>query len=250
MVRIVAGALLVLALGGAAQGQIEFFVAAPDGDDNGECTDSRPCSPQGAVKACPMSSICNIRLQPGIYLDPAVNIYYHRTISFRGNCSAPNAVIFRATKPGTVLIRIQDHAIGTVACLTMDSESTGTIGISGRQHIIADYERVIFGAMPDGMHVAMNEFSIASCLDAVWIIGDAKIHVAAAKNSNVNLGCSITLSEPRAFTYFVNAAAFSIVDAQFAKLLGSVATGVGCNSSNAIVYLPAQGLPGSQPGNC
>jgi len=66
MVRIVAGALLVLALGGAAQGQIESFVAAPDGDDNGECTDARPCSPQGAVKACPMSGICNIRLQPGI----------------------------------------------------------------------------------------------------------------------------------------------------------------------------------------
>jgi hypothetical protein len=85
-----------------------------------------------------MSVICNIRLQPGIYLDPAVNIYYHRTISFRGNCSAPNAVIFRATKPGTKLIWIQDHAIGMVACLTMDSESTGTIGIAGRQHIIAE----------------------------------------------------------------------------------------------------------------
>jgi|SRR5215831_1487215 len=251
MIRIVAGALLVLALGVAAQGQIESsFVAAPDGDDNGECTDARPCSPQGAVKTCPMGGICIIRLQPGIYLDPAVNIYYHRTISFRGNCSAPNTVIFRATKPGTALIWIQDHATGTVACLTMDSESTGTIGIAGRQHIIADYERVIFGAMPDGMHVAMNEFSIASCLDTVWIIGDAKTHFAAANNSNLNLNCSITLSEPRVFTYFVNAVAFSIVDAQHAKLFGSVATGVGCNSWNAIVYLPAQGLPGSQPGNC
>src|SRR5262249_28289569 len=183
-------------------------------------------------------------------LDPAVNIYSHRTISFRGNCSAPNTVIFRATKPGTALIWIQDHATGTVACLTMDSESTGTIGIAGRQHIIADYERVIFGAMPDRMHVAMNEFSIASCLDTVWIIGDAKTHFAAANNSNLNLNCSITLSEPRVFTYFVNAVAFSIVDAQHAKLFGSVATGVGCNSWNAIVYLPAQRLPGSEPGTC
>src|SRR6516225_11069833 len=56
------------------------FVAAPDGDDNGECTAARPCSPQGAVNACPNGQVCDVQLQPGLYLDPEVNIYYHRTV--------------------------------------------------------------------------------------------------------------------------------------------------------------------------
>jgi hypothetical protein len=249
IIRIVAGALLILTLGGVEQGH--NFVAAPNGDDNGECTDARPCSPQGAVKACPMGAICSIALKPGLYLDPEVNIYYHRTISFTGNCNDPNAIIFRTTKPSTALVWIQDHAIGTVSCLAMDSESTGTIGVSGRQHIIADYGRVIFGAMYDGIHVATTEFSIASCIDAVWITGDAAIHAAPSDHSKLNLGCSIKLSEPRAFIYFVRAAAFSIIDAQLARFGSSCRNwGIGCNSSNAIVYLPEQGFPGSQPGNC
>jgi hypothetical protein len=243
------GILLVLALAGApAQGQIAFFVAAPDGTDNGECTE-HPCSPQGAVNAC-SSGICNIRLQPGVYLDPAVNIYYHRTISLSGDCDAPGAVIFRNTKPGTALVSVQDHAIGTVSCLAMESESTGTVGISGRQHTIVDYDRVIFGPMAGGTHVGVTESSIASCIGPVWITGDAHFHAAAVYQSKLNLNCSITLMEPRAFDYFVNAAAFSVIDAQNAEFLGPAATGVGCNSRNAIVELPAQAFPGSEPGNC
>jgi hypothetical protein len=247
MIRFAATTVLVLALVGPAQG-IDF-VAAPDGDDNLECTEARPCSPQGAVNACPDGNICNIKLQPGIYLDPAVNITYHRLISLMGDCNDANAVILRSTKPGTVLVWVQDHAIGTVSCVEMDSESSGTIGISARQHTIVDYDRVIFGAMRGGMHVAMTQFSIANCSESVWIKGDAQMHVRATYNSQLNLGCSITLTEPRAFTYFVSAQAFSIIDAQNAKFFGS-ATGVGCYSWNAIVHLPAQGFPGSEPGNC
>jgi hypothetical protein len=37
-----------------------------------------------------------------------------------GNCEDPNAVIFRATKPGA-LVAIQDHAIGMVSCLTIEA---------------------------------------------------------------------------------------------------------------------------------
>jgi hypothetical protein len=268
MIRIAAGILLVfvLALAGAAQGQVRFFVAAPGGKDNDKCTGKRPCSPQGAVKACPMSGICNIRLLPGIYLDPAVNIYYHRTIALIGNCEDPHAVIFRATKPGA-LVAIQDHAIGAVQCLTLEATAPSAVGISGRQHIIADYDRVIFGPMPEGVHIGMTEFSIASCIGPVWITGDASIHAAASAQSKLNLGCHMTLTEPRAFIQFVSATTFSVVDAARAEfgtiatrvvaaatldaaVLGPIATGDGCHSSNSIVFRPEQGFPGSSPGNC
>jgi hypothetical protein len=204
--RVWLGLLLTLALGGAAHAGYQF-VAAPNGDDNGECTDARPCSPQGAVKTCPDGQVCSIELKPGLYLDPAVNIYYHRTIILFGNCEDPHAVIFRATKSGT-LVWIQDHAIGAVRCLTLEATAPSAVGISGRQHIIADYERVIFGAMPEGVHIRMNEFSIASCIGPVWITGDASVHAAASDHSKLNVGCHMTLSEPRAFTSFVSAAMF------------------------------------------
>jgi hypothetical protein len=213
MIRFIVAALIALTLGGAAYAQKRSyeFVAAPDGDENGECTDTRPCSPQGAVNACPMGAICGIELRPGIYLDPAVDIYYHRTIAITGDCADPYAVIFRATKRAA-LVWIQDHAIGIVKCLALEATVAGGVGISGRQHIIADYERVIFGPMPEGTHVGMTECSIASCMDAIWITGDAAVHAGASDHSKLNLGCYMTLTEPRAFTYFVSGIEFSIIN--------------------------------------
>ena len=274
-IRVWLGLLFALALGGAAAHAGYDFVAAPDGDDNGECTYARPCSPQGAVNACPHGQWCSVQLQAGLYLDPEVNIYYHRTISLRGNCDDPHAVIFRATKRG-VLVRIQDHATGTVSCLTLEATAPGVVGISGRQHIIADYEGVIFGPMPEGTHIGMTEFSIASCLDTVWITGDAGVHARASAHSKLNLGCHMTLTEPRAFTHLVVAQMFSVVDANGAvfgtaataraftqvagattfsvveadRAVGFVATDGACSSSNSIVLQPEQGFPGASPGNC
>jgi len=260
------GLLLALVLGGAAHADYQF-VAAPNGVHKGKCTSRRPCSPQGAVNACPDGRVCSILLKPGLYLDPAVNIHYHRTIMLYGNCEDPHAVIFRATKPGA-LVAIQDHAIGAVRCLTLEATAPGAVGISGRQHIIADYERVIFGPMPEGTHLSMNEFSIASCIGPVWISGDASIHASASAHAKLNLGCHMTLTEPRAFTYFVSAVTFSIVDApqlvfdsvatrvvsasavDAAAVVGPIATGEGCHSSNSIVFRPEQGFPGASPGNC
>jgi hypothetical protein len=273
--RVWLGLLFALALGGAAHAGYDF-VAAPDGDDNGECTVARPCSPQGAINACPDGQVCSVQLQPGLYLDPGVNIYYHRTIMLNGNCEDPHAVIFRATKPSEALVLIQDHATGTVSCLTLEATARNAVGISGRQHIIADYDRVIFGPMPEGAHIAMNEFSIASCLDTVWITGDANVHAAVSAHSKLNLGCHMTLIEPRTFTHFVSAAMFSVVDANGAvfasaataraftqvasattfsvveadRAVGFVATNGACSSSNSIVLQPEQGFPAASPGNC
>jgi len=53
-----------------------------------------------------------------------------------------------------------------VRCLTLEATAPSAVG---RQHIIADYECVIFGPMPEGVHIGMTEFSIASCIGPVWI---------------------------------------------------------------------------------
>jgi hypothetical protein len=42
--------------------------------------------------------------------------------------------------------------------------------------------------MPGGTHVAMNEFSIASCLSTASIEGNARIQVLAMNLSKVNEG--------------------------------------------------------------
>jgi hypothetical protein len=74
-----AGVLIAaLTVGAAPAGPSDTFFASPSGDSNEHCTQALPCSPQGAVEACLIGSACTIVLQPGIYIDPAVNIYYHR----------------------------------------------------------------------------------------------------------------------------------------------------------------------------
>jgi hypothetical protein len=82
----------------------------------------------------------------------------------------------------------------------------------------------------------------------------------------------MTITEPRAFTYFVHAEMFSVVDATGAvfgsvapaRVLASadptvavvvaeqaaVASGEGCRASNSIVLQPKHGFPGGSPGNC
>jgi hypothetical protein len=82
-------------------------------------------------------------------------------------------------------------------------------------------------------------------------MGDAKIHVAAANNSKLNLGCQITLSEPRSFTYFINAVAFSIVDVQSAKLFLGPSQLLSVAILGMQLYTcPHRDSPGSQRGNC
>src|SRR5271165_2003237 len=120
MCRIRIGAFALALSFSSAQAQPNYsFAASPSGSDNGRCTSAQPCSPQGAVKACPIGAVCGIELQAGIYENPAVNIYYHRTIMIKGDCNNPYAVLFRGTTPNTPLIWVQDHATAIVKCLSV-----------------------------------------------------------------------------------------------------------------------------------
>src|SRR5215216_2321990 len=177
-------------LASPALAQANYF-ASPIGTANHVCSQAQPCTPQAAFEACSEATVprdvCNIQLADGDYYDPAINVFYYRRADFIGNCNNPSSVRLIGTRQGTALIWVQDHAIGVFACIRLEGYTGNITGISGRQHVIVDYSRIVFGNMPAGTHVLMNEFSIASCVDVVQIAGDAAIHVGAFKNSAINL---------------------------------------------------------------
>ena len=230
---------------------VHNFVVSPAGDANGQCTEERPCSPQGAVDACPMGEICNIALQHGVYEDPAINMYYHRTITMTGDCNDPHAVVFRATKPNTALVWVQDHVTAGLSCLTLDSMATGTTGIAARQHAIADYVSIVFGQFSEGTHILVNELSIASCMSKAWISGSAKSHVVASYLSKINLGCAVDFPQRVQIDIFATAGLFSVIDATSARFTGAGADGVRCANNMAAIIEPTDGqsFPGTS-GEC
>ena len=72
---VLGAAIAALLLETARAGPDYTFFASPSGGSNGQCTEALPCSPQGAVDACPIGSNCTIFLERGLYIDPAVNMY-------------------------------------------------------------------------------------------------------------------------------------------------------------------------------
>ena len=245
--------LIVWATGVSAQPSANFY-AAPETTDNPECSLQRPCSPQGAFRACRSQLIenCVISLTDGLYDDPEINIYYYRMVQLTGNCSNPNAVVLRATKDDATLIWIQDHAIGIIECMTLDSTAKGTIAIAGRQHVIIDYKNIVFGETNGGHHLSIMEYSIASCVGPNTISGGAHIHAGVSDMSKLNMSCQWHLAAPAHFNYFYNAVDFSKIDAGRATYTGDVAesTGTKCNASNSSIYVQVSALPGNRDGNC
>jgi hypothetical protein len=228
--------------------------ASPNGIDNPACSIQQPCTPQGAVMVCHAANVptgvCRIQLADGVYENPRINIVYYRFVHLVGNCSNPAAVVLRTTTPGT-LIWVQDHAIAAVGCMSLTGVP-GTIGLAGRQHVIIDYWKIMFGAMLNGLHIALNEYSIASCGEMVWIMGSADVHAGLTSHSRLNLPCEINVNgAATSFIYFLEAFDFSIINAIGLQLTGSRPLGAGCYKENAIVKKsPNYDLAFSQPGNC
>lgn len=176
------GLFAVLAIA-AAQPAVQptaIFYAAPNGTDNNQCSQIKPCKPQSAVLACQGAQhrayLCLIKLSAGAYVDPAIDVWHYRFIQFTGvdglapdgSCANPGATILRAASWNTALITVQDHATMGITCAQLDSYAGGTIGIFARQMAIADITNVIFGAMPLGVHISAVQFSSVNCIGNIW----------------------------------------------------------------------------------
>jgi hypothetical protein len=249
-VRLVALAALLAWSHPAGAQQSTTLHAAPSGTINPECTVAQPCTVQTAVERCAERApqVCHVMLANGVYPDPAVNIYYYRFVNLIGDCAGPQNVVLRATQANSTLVWVQDHAIAAVRCLTLDATAPHVLGIAGRQHVIVDYDTLMFG--PLGTAISMTEFSIASCLGNNWITGSATAHVHASSLSKINLNCSVNIALPNlGVGYFVLASDFSIVSAQGATFSGESLTGTRCTSANSLVYRNGP-FPGDAAGNC
>src|SRR5262249_9196314 len=78
----------------AAAQLLAFFSVSPNGSGS-QCTLESPCALQTAMANCydQAKSVCDLRLNDGVYADPGVNIFYYRKITLTGNCNAPQNVI-------------------------------------------------------------------------------------------------------------------------------------------------------------
>ena len=228
--------------------------ASPSGVDKGPCSESEPCTPRGAAEAChgQPAEVCWVYLADGVYQSPEIDLFYYRFTLVQGNCSHPENVVLRGMTTEN-LITVQDHAIAHVRCMTLEAAPgvSGVNGIATRQHIILDYDNLIFGPMPDGTHLSGGGHSIANCVGPVWLTGGAKVHAHIADYSKLNLGCAYTLTNHLLFGWFINAGLHAIVAARGATFSGS-ATGVRCNQYKADVFMPQlpRQFPGDQDGNC
>jgi len=231
------------------------YFASPTGVDNDTCSQATPCTAQGAFMRChmdnPQGDVCNVQLADGDYFDPGINVFYYRFVRFVGNCSNPSSVRLIGLRAGN-LIWVQDHSIGIVECMRLEGFVGGVNGIAGRQHVIIDYNNVVFGNMPGGKHIELFEYSIASCVGRVLIAGNAAVHGNVHKSSTLNMFCEVNLNGVFDIDYVVNTSAWSTIEARFAAFTGSYyVRGTACNSDGfVIVYRARQAFPGSNPGNC
>ena len=176
--------------------RLTALYASPDGTDNGVCSQSMPCTAQSVLNACPVGGLCSLNLADGLYLDPAMNFYYHRTVGITGNCSNPSAVELRATIPGTKLVWVQDNAILSISCVKLAATSSGNTGVAGRQHVIVDMQDIVWGDFLQGVRIALDELSISSCAVTQQILGSAAVHVTVGNLSKYNDGCKTQIPSP------------------------------------------------------
>lgn len=180
------------------------FFASPIAFDNPICSQAQPCTPQGAVMACQSQwmPLCAVFLAPGVYIDPGIDVYHYKFIQFFGNinftngtlaCNDSTSVVLRANTNNTVILRGQDHATVSASCLTMDSAPgvVGVTAISTRNFVIADFMRIIFGALPNGLHVSLTYQSVSYCIVDATVVGGGGLRTWVDGSSELVMACTV-----------------------------------------------------------
>src|SRR5262245_2431909 len=93
--------------------------------------------------------------------------------------------------------------------------------------------------MRGGTHIALNDFSIATCLGSASITGDASLHADVANFSNLNMTCRMALPQPLKFDYFARASLWSVINAGSFTGPGATASkGIRCDNYLSVVNYP------------
>jgi hypothetical protein len=244
--RLTIALLITLALSACAPVHAQqTYYATPNGATGGPCSEAAPCTPQACVETCPQGHLCAVKLAPGVYVNPEVDVHHYKTITMLGDCADPAAVTFRATQE-TTLAWVQDHATLIIGCLSLESTTGQAVGLRGRQNAILDYFMIRFGRMRT--HVALTEHSTATCGATVWLLGGATVHANVNTHVNLNLFCEVNVPAPISFDYFLIASRYAVVDAGPARFTGAGYAGTTGATlvTDALVTGPANGqrLPG------
>lgn len=241
--KLIAGASLALL--GAAANAVTTYVA-PNGNDASDClTALTPCQTLQAAanKAGGNPDVATVIVADGTYTAGA-NIIHYRFIAFQGNCANLGAAVI--STPNAVAFWVQDHAILSLKCLTINAP--GGIALASRQFSIGDYESIVFGAAHQ--HVSASEMSKINCVGNNRISGSAVQHLQANGQSTVSAACSMTIDAGVTLGYYAGAYNRSIIHAAGGTFNGrGTQAGVQWVSDGGYISLPVGSFPGSGAGN-
>ena len=222
----------------------------PGASNSNTCDSSAaPClTIQGAVNKVPGGSLgVRINVGAGTY-NESVNIYYHRAMEIRGDCSNLSAVQIVTT---SVAFSIQDKVIVILHCFTISTSVAGATGIHGRQEPIIDISQIRFGGFPSGVHISMQERSKLSCLpgpngEPIIVTGSgADVFAAANQQTQLFLNCPISFegSTGQTYIYFTQCEKLSLCEYTGLAWTGLDVTGKQFYCDNSDLTQPAGSPP-------
>ncbi len=205
----------------AAQAQTSYYVApaaaTPAGNDSNACTSAAPCLTLqhtcSVIDTLPFG-VYSLYVADGTYTSTGsgnvvCGLNYNHAVTITGDVTNPNFVVLQLVGNDTG-IDVQDHAIVGINGVYITSSGANSNGIVSRQYTITDYNNVWFGQL--SVDVFATEASKINCLSTV-IISNMGFHAIAFGQSQILLNCPMRIAAGVAFSYFVDVAQESFVDA-------------------------------------
>jgi hypothetical protein len=246
--------LLLAFVATAAHAGGPFYVTT-DGSDSRDClTLSSSCrSIQHAVDLAPNAEYSTVIIGPGTW-NVGGHVFYYKVVSFVGNsgggCDPTQTII--TLFGGDAAFTFEDHAIGTISCLTINSVGSASVGVITRQLTIADLYYVSFGPMAGGVHVSVNELSKLSYLGGVRVTGSAASHIVVSDGSAVMMAGTTQVDAGLSFGTFGVVANKSLLNGSGGTMSnGSPIYGYSrCADASSMLIEPMNGFPGENGPSC
>jgi hypothetical protein len=246
--------LLFALVATAAHAGGPFYVTTGGSDTNDCLTPSSSCrSIQHAVDLTPNAEASRVIIGPGTW-NIGGHVFYYKVVSFVGNsggdCDPTQTII--TLFGGDTAFTFEDHAIGTISCLTINSVGSTSVGVITRQFTIADLYYVSFGPMAGGVHVSVNELSKLSYLGGGHVTGSATNHIVVSDGSVVMMAGTTQVDAGLSFDTFGVVVNKSLLNGSG----GTMSNGLPihghslCADASSMLIEPKNGFPGENGPRC
>jgi hypothetical protein len=249
--------LLAFTLGGEpaeAHSIIPLFASPSGSDENNNCTvSSAPCQTiQHALDSCPDGRRCSLSPARGVYTTATGNTFhYHRVMSIVGNCKDWSAVVINIDGNSLSAFYVQDKAILTARCVTFATTGAHNVVMTARQSAIVDLDDVAIASPFAGGVLLNSENSSANAGGTIMMMVPAAFGtlVFAQKAGVANFYATFAAMVPGSIKTMFSAASKAVIDASGGAFSGADNTGTQCSISDATLYRPPNGIPGT-PNTC